>query len=166
MQRTIYLGSAIGILFASFALTLWLTTPERPAPPMIDVLHGRSISNNAELNDAAAAAGWHAAQDMRGKVERINRVNEREVVIGGWLADPAGDATPLDLLVFVAGKLAAKGQTNGERPEVTREMGLAFGSEKNVAFQITFACRTGDQLVVVGLGTAKQYLSLPLQKCP
>src|SRR2546423_851296 len=80
-------------------------------------------------------------------------VNEREVMVGGWLADPEGDATPIQLVVFVAGAVAARTQTQGERPDVTREFSLYFGSEKNVAFQATFACRSGEQPVAVAVGS-------------
>jgi hypothetical protein len=44
----------------------------------------------------------------------------REVAAHGWLADSGADATPLKLLVFVDGKLAAATETQGERADVTR----------------------------------------------
>jgi hypothetical protein len=66
----------------------------------------------------------------------------------------------------VGGTLAAKGQTKGERPDVTRSLGLAFGTEKNIIFQIAFACRTGDQPVVAGVGLAQRYFPMAVSKCP
>jgi hypothetical protein len=57
-------------------------------------------------------------------------------------------------------------QTRGERPDVTKAMGLAFGAERNVGFEVNFGCRTGDHPIVIGLGSDKQYLSLSSAQCP
>src|SRR5262249_62313913 len=103
---------------------------------------------------------------MAGNIERISRTNEREVTIGGWLADPEGDATPQRLVVFVSGAVAAKGETKGERSDVTGAKGLAFGTEKNVGFTMNFACQAGSQPVVVGLGSRSQYFPLGSPPCP
>jgi hypothetical protein len=84
----------------------------------------------------------------------------------GWLADPGGDATPITLIIFVAGKKVAVTQTRGERPDVTKAQGLALGAEQNVAFEVSFGCRTGDQPMLVGLGLDKQYFSLSSPQCP
>jgi hypothetical protein len=164
----IYLGLAAVVLLASVLATLWLTAPKPPEAPhlAVDRLLSRKIASYSDLNDAAAAAGLHNADSMQGSVDSVNRTNDREVAIVGWLSDVEGDATPLDILVFIGGTLAAKGQTNGERPDVTRSQGLAFGAEKNIIFQVTFACRVGDQPVVAGLGLAKRYFAVPVSKCP
>jgi len=167
-SSTIYLGLAAVVLLASFLATLWLTEPKAPEAPhlALDRLLSRKVSSYSELNDAAAAAGLHNAESMHGSVDSLKRTNDREVAVVGWLTDVEGDATPVDLLVFVGGTLAAKGQTKGERPDVTRSLGLAFGTEKNIIFQVTFACRAGDQPVVAGLGLAKRYFPIPVSKCP
>ena len=103
---------------------------------------------------------------MNGSVDGISRINDREVKISGWLADPDGDATPLSIMVFVSGPVAATTRTQGERPDVTHHMALSFGAEKNVAFEVSFGCPIGSQPVVVGLGTNKTYFPLPSPPCP
>jgi hypothetical protein len=70
------------------------------------------------------------------------------------------------VLVFVSGKNMAVTQTRGERPDVTKTLGLAFGAERNVGFEVSFGIRTGDHPIVVSLGSDKQYLSLSSAQCP
>ncbi|MFL6796348.1 MAG: hypothetical protein ACJ8F3_02935, partial [Xanthobacteraceae bacterium] len=77
-----------------------------------------------------------------------------------------GDGTPLKLVVFLAGASVVRTETKGERPDVTAALGLDFGSEKNVAFKMTFDCEHGQQPVVVGLGVRRQYLPLTATACP
>jgi hypothetical protein len=101
-----------------------------------------------------------------GHIDALTRINERDVALAGWLADPEGDASPLQLIVFVSGSVAATTQTKGERPDVTKALVLAFGSEKNVAFGVSFPCAAGQQPVVVGVGMKRQYFPLTLPPCP
>jgi hypothetical protein len=82
------------------------------------------------------------------------------VAMRGWLADPT------DVLVFVAGKKTVMAQTKGERPDVTKVHKLSGGAEKNVAFQLTFNCHAGDDVVTVGLGADRQYFWLSTKRCP
>ena len=103
---------------------------------------------------------------MAASVDRMIRINDREVAAHGWLADPGGDATPLKLLVFVGGKLAVATETQGERPDVARALALTQGAEKNVSFQANFACAPGQQPVIVGLGLGKQYIRVKSPPCP
>lgn len=103
---------------------------------------------------------------MQGALDGATRSSERDVSYRGWLADPDGDATPQKIVVFVAGRLVATAQTNGERPDVTRLLGLAFGAERNVVFEVKFSCRAGELPVVVGVGTSKQYFPFAARPCP
>ena len=103
---------------------------------------------------------------MAANIDGMSRINDREVAAHGWLADPGGDATPLKLLVFVAGKLAVATETQGERPDVARELALTQGAEKNVSFQANFGCAPGQQPVIIGLGLGKSYVSLKSPPCP
>jgi hypothetical protein len=72
---------------------------------------------------------------MAAHIDGMSRINDRELAAHGWLADPGGDATPLKLLVFVAGKLAA-----GRTARRTRALALMQGAEKNVSFRANFGC--------------------------
>jgi hypothetical protein len=162
------------VLFVSCFLTLWLTEPNIAARPPkaaesrsdTERLAAQRISNYAELADAAADAGLRFPQQLRGVIDEINRVNQHEVNMVGWFADPEGDATPLHILVFIGGSMVAIAQTNGERPDVTSVIGLSFGTEKNVAFSFKFNCSPGVQPVVVGVGEKGQYIHLESKKCP
>jgi hypothetical protein len=54
---------------------------------------------------------------MKGNVASINRVNDIQVIVRGWLADPEGDATSLTLSFLWRAK--SSGDTDsGERPDV------------------------------------------------
>ena len=171
MRRAGFIGIMLFVLIGSFLATLWLTSPGPPGSKTDDrssaeQLASRSIFSRSDLIEAAVAAGLSSSTRMKGSVDSTLRANERDVTIGGWLADPEGDATPLTVLVFVTGKKVAMTQTHGERPDVTKVLGLAFGAQDNVAFAVSFGCRTGDQPIIVGLGLDKQYLSLSSPQCP
>jgi hypothetical protein len=169
MRQVWRIVALVGALAAGFLVTLWVT---RPAPDPTDRrpdsqrLADHRIGGVSDLIDVALALGMETAPQLQANVDAIARTDERNVKIEGWLADTEGDATPLELLVFVRGALAGRTRTEGERPDVTRTLGLAFGAEKNVAFRVSFACRTGDQPIVVGLGGDKRYLRVRSPPCP
>jgi hypothetical protein len=161
-------------LFGSFFTTLWLTEPPIANNPPIKVdtgsvsdrLAAAHILNNADLVAEARIIGLYQSERMGGTVNAITRMNERDVRADGWAADPDGDATPLRILIFVGGALTAKAQTKGERPDVTKALRLFFGSEKNVSYSVSFACRPGDQPIIAAVGT-RGYISLKSPRpCP
>jgi hypothetical protein len=88
------------------------------------------------------------------------------VELAGWAADRQGDSTPLEVLIFVAGRLVATTYTKGERADVTAATRLGVGARSNVALTVNFTCRTGDQPIVVVLGKEKQYMPLQSARCP
>jgi hypothetical protein len=157
-------------LFGSFLLTLWFTDmdPSKPkvARPGSDQLADQKVSDYSELSRVASNLGLTLSRRMQGGVDGSARNSERDVSYWGWLADLDGDATPLKIVVFAGGRAVGIAQTTGERADVTRLLGLAFGAEKNVAFAVKFSCRTGELPVVVGLGTSKQYFPFPARPCP
>jgi hypothetical protein len=161
-------------LFGSFFTTLWLTEPPTSSDPPVkadssslsDRLAARHISNDPDLTTAARSIGLYQSDRMRGNVDAITRISERDIRVDGWAADPDGDAIPLDILVFVGGVLVAEAQTKGERPDVTKELNLFFGSEKNVSYSVSFACRPGDRPIIAAVGT-RGYISLKSPRpCP
>ena len=169
MRRIGFIGLLLATLFGSFFVTSSLL--ERPNPaddkrPDAEKLGDYSVLNFGDLVEAAVAIGMHRSGDLKGVVDEINRINENEVAMRGWLADPTGDSKVLEVLVFVAGKKAAMTQTKGERPDVTKSLKLADGAEKNVAFQLTFNCRPGDDVVTAGLGSDRQYSWVSSKRCP
>jgi hypothetical protein len=163
-------SATAAVLIGSFALTLWLTSSQPPSSsagrPPNEALATYKISNRTELIDAAVALGLHASARLKGSIDAVKRINDREVTIAGWVADLQGDGTPLSVLAFVDGAMVGAARTDGERSDVTTAMGLAFGAEKNVSFQITFACRSGEQPIVVGVGVDADYFLLNSPQCP
>lgn len=158
------------ILFGSFFTTLWLT---EPAPnngtaetnlissgPAIDRLASLPVSNLRDLGQLAERAGLQPARSMRGNIDAVARANDRDVTVSGWLVDRNGDATPSTVMIFVGGKSVAIVKTKAERADVTTALALGFGAEKNVTFQASFACRSGEQPIIVGIGLRSQYLPI------
>jgi hypothetical protein len=171
MRRLLTIAALIAALLGSFFLTLWGIDSGKDEDPTdirsdAERLASQRVTDYSDLRRAANNSGLRLSSDMVGTVDSYTRVNERDVAISGWLADPEGDSDPLKVLLFLAGAVTGTTQTGGERPDVTRSLNLAFGTEKNVSFAIAFACRPGQQPVAVGVGKRRQYLPLPLPPCP
>jgi hypothetical protein len=158
------------VFFGSLFITLWLTEPEVPSKTDnrsdAERLAGYPISDSSDLAKSAQNANLILSRRLSGYVDSIRRIDEREVELSGWAADRQGDATPLEVLIFVAGRLAATTHTKGERPDVTAAIHLGFGARSNVALTVNFTCRKGDQPIVVVLGKEKQYVPLQSAPCP
>jgi hypothetical protein len=167
MRKIGFLGLSLAVLLASFLGTLWLTRGPVPTDSRsaAEQLASHSISHRSDLIDAAVGSGLHASSSMKGNVDVMTRVNDREVTIQGWLADPVGDAASM-AIIFVGGKHVASARTQDERPDVTKALGLAFGAEKNVAFTVTFECPAGARPFIVGLGSDNQYVAVSSPPCP
>jgi hypothetical protein len=170
MRRVIWLLTLAAVGIGSFGLTLWATAP-RPSIQEefrsdVERLASYGISGRGDLVNAVMSIGLYRSDYMAANIDAMRRINDREVAAHGWLADPGGDATPLKLLVFVAGKLAVATETQGERPDVAREHALTQGAEKNVSFQANFDCAPGQQPVIIGLGLGKSYVRLNSPPCP
>jgi len=148
------------VLCVSFFSTLWLTEPEA-APQRLE---DQRISYYSDLPTASHNAGLRYSEQMKGSVNGFSRINEREVKVGGWVADPLGDSTPLKVFVFLNGSLVASGQTGGEHPELMNALHLSHS--ENLVFSLAFNCRPGDKPVVLGVGGRKQYVLLQTKECP
>ena len=148
------------VLCGSFFGALWLTEPEA-APQRLE---DQRISHYNDLPTAAQNAGLRYSQEMKWSVDEFRRVNERQVKVGGWVADPLGDSTPSKMFVFLNGSLVASGQTSGERPDLMRALHL--NHDENLGFSLAIDCRPGDKPVVLGVGARKQYVLLQTETCP
>jgi hypothetical protein len=155
-------------LFGSFFFTLWLTEPPKPWVDRSDraKLLAQKIGSAQDINRAAENAGFRLSGDLRGSIDSIKRNDAGDVTMVGWLADKEGYAVSLEVLVFTRDGKTASTRTAGERADVTRQLSLGFGAEKNVSFQLTFACAPGEQPLVIGLGTKGQYTRLVASRCP
>ena len=156
-----FVGGAI-VVITSFFVTLWLTEPTlKQRETQSGAVAIISESDLPECTKKSAAdAGLVPARSLTGALDAVTRVNEREVTAAGWLADPGGDATPLTIIAFVDGKSVAIGKTSGERQDVTAASGLTNGTQKNIAFGVTFNCTAGLMPIIVGIGPDRQYHAL------
>jgi hypothetical protein len=159
--RVFIIGGAV-VLCGSFLITSWLTGPEA----LPQRLEDQRISHYNDLPTAAQNAGLRYSEQMKWGVDGFSRINEREVKVGGWVADPLGDSTPSKMFVFLNGSMVASGQTSGERPDLTQSLHLSHGAEKNLGFSLAFNCRPGDKPVVLSVGGRKQYVLLVTKTCP
>ena len=170
-RRLIYFMFLFSVLAGSFLITLWLTAPQS-APDTLNALEDAEhlasykISTYPELENAARDAQLYPSEQMKGSVDAIIRLNAHTVRVAGWAADPKGDGSPINILVFAHGAIAARTQTKNERPDVARVLNLNSAAEKNIVFSADFDCHTGDPLVLVGVGADGQYLALQPDRCP
>jgi hypothetical protein len=172
VQRAAIIGFLVAVVMGNLALVLRQPGSPRARPdpsdqrPVAERLASLEVSSDSELTAAATAAGLRISRRFVGAVEWITRIDERDVTMAGWLADPDGDGTPLEIVVFDAGTVVGKARTRGERPDLPNNAGLGFGAEKNIDFRATFSCRAGDRPVVAGLGPKQRYIPLPSPPCP
>ena len=159
MRLIVYIiGGAV--LCGSFFITLRLIEPEAPPQRLED----QRISYYSDLPTASQNAGLRYSEQMKWSVDEFSRLNEHEVKVGGWVADPLGDSTPSKMFVFLNGSMVASGQTSGERPDLMRAFHLSH--DENLVFSLAFNCRPGDKPVVLGVGGRKQYVLLQTNTCP
>ena len=158
------------LLFASFGLTLWLTAPGRPlsashALTPAERLAAYPIATEYALHHDAQALGLQISPSLTGFVDSVERLNKDTVSAKGWLADRAGDGEPLYLLAFAGGKFVASARTHGQRPDVTKALGLTAKAAQNLEYILTFRCEPGSLPILVGL-SADQYTQLKVKTCP
>lgn len=169
-RRATYVVFMLAVFFGAFFITLWLTEPEVPsaadARSDAERLASHTISGSSDLTKSARDAKLILSRQLSGHVDDVRRIDERNVRLSGWAADREGDSTPLEVLVFVAGKLLATTRTAGERPDVTAALHLGFGAQTNVGLSLNFMCVKGDQPILVVLGKEKQYTQLQSDRCP
>lgn len=172
VRRIAYLCLCAGVLLSSFFLTLWLTNPERTPPAAADSvseaerLASQTVSNGLDLTAAASAIGFKSSPRLRGNVDKLERISDREVIVAGWLADTEGDGSRQNIVVFAGGKRAAVVQTQGGRSDVTKALGLSSGAAKNVMFRAAISCQTASQVHFAGVGSAGQYIDMGSRACP
>jgi hypothetical protein len=170
-RKVVLAGIMAAMLLISFLITLHFIG--NGATPLatdelsdVDRLARRDIYDRGDLIQAAVAAGLHSSDQIRGALDEITRINEREVAIKGWLVDPSGAGDPLTAIVFAGGHRRTAVETKGERADVAQKLRLVPGAEKNVGFHMTAVCRKDEPMVIVGIGREKQYLYLTTTRCP
>jgi hypothetical protein len=164
LRGATYFVCLSAVFFGSLFITLWLTEPDNRSDAAR--LAGYPIADSSDLAKSAQNANLILSPRLSGYVDSIRRIDEREVELAGWAADRQGDSTPLEVLIFVAGRLVATTHTKGERADVTATIRLGVGARSNVGLTVNFTCRTGDQPIVVVIGKEKQYVPLQSARCP
>jgi hypothetical protein len=172
-RPVILAAAAVAVLGVSFLLTLWVTRPDVFAACSAGQLRsdaermaGCPVFSYPDLGSLAEDIGLHRSHRLKGTIDGLSRTGTRSVHMAGWLADPEGDGTPLEVLVFDRGKLVARGRTSGTRADVARAVNLSDEAARNVVLSFDFPCDPGDGPVVVGLGSEHEYLALPAGRCP
>jgi hypothetical protein len=166
-------AAAAGVLGASFVLTWWITAPDVFAACSAGGLRSDAqrmaacpVASYSDLAKLAQDMGLRHSLRLKGAIDAMDRIDERTVRMGGWLADVQGDGTPLDVLVFSRGKVVGWALTKGARDDVARAANLSGEAAQNVVVSLDFACERSDAPVVVGVGRGRDYLALPVQRCP
>lgn len=158
------------LLAGSFGLTLWLTAPGRPlsadhASTPAERLATYPVTTEYALHHDAAALGLQISPALTGFVDSLERLDRDTVSVKGWLADRTGDGAPLYILAFAGGKFAASAQTHGQRPDVTKALGLTGKTAQNIAYAMTFRCELGSLPILVGV-SGDRYTQLTVKPCP
>jgi len=165
MQRIGFLLGGMVVLVGSFLITNWILSNN-------EGLNWR-FTDEASLEAAATAAGFHSSKDLSGFMEGVVRVDNEKVRANGWVVDISGDGTPIDLSAFVNGQNIATFRTDGPRPDVSETIikpnpKANPNSANNVQFIASFSCAPGDKLFVVATTATRNYILLPYQPsvCP
>ncbi len=169
--QTVYAGyvAFLVVMMLLSALVARLTAEPLDPPdgrPNVERLGRHRILDVRQLHRAAQAAGLTTTPRLRGTLDVLERVDARNVSIRGWVAKQDGDGAPSQVVVFIGGNNIATAATRGLRPDVTKALGLSNGAENNVAFNLTFACRSGEQPVVAALSDPRYYVPLRTPACP
>ena len=160
----------LSFLLGSFGVTLWLTAPDgslsfnRSDAPA-ERFSTLNIATEYALNREAQALGLHTSPGLTSYVDTLVRTDQDTVSAKGWLADRAGDGTPLYVFAFAGGEFVGSARTHGQRPDVTKALGLTGKAAQNVAYAMTFRCELGSLPILVGL-SGDRYTQLKVKPCP
>jgi hypothetical protein len=152
---------------SGFIAVLWLTDPA-PAPhtPAIMILTNAAVADSASLMAAVQTAGLRGTPDVKGSIEEITRLDNGRVSIKGWVTDTTAPGSPLTVIAFAGGNHALTTVTNGARADVAKMLGLADASAANMSFQGAFACRPGQNIIVIAVTSGTAYSQFRSLACP
>jgi hypothetical protein len=165
MPRLLLLGLLVSI--GSFLLTFWFVGTGASTSPLTILMSSR-VSDDESLSDAAISAGLRPSLTLKGAVDQLTRLNEKQIRITGWSADSNGNGTPITVIVFTDGNLALQTSTNGPRPDVTTHFKLSNEAALNIGFGGVLDCRASRPLFLIAV-TDNRYSKLSSQSpllCP
>lgn len=154
--RLLFLG--IFVLVGSFFMTYWLMLFWKPRSSIASFASSE-ISDDAGLARAAITAGLRPSSSLKGWIEEVSRLNEKEVKIRGWSTDIRGEDTPITVIAFAEGKNALQTRTRGPRVDVADYLKLPNAAGWDMAFEGSVTCRPGRPLFVVAV-TNDSYVEL------
>lgn len=155
------------VMIGSSLLTFWLVGTGASTSPLT-VLASSQVADDDNLTDVAISAGLRPSLTLKGAVDQIVRMNEKQVRIIGWSADSNGNGSPIAVIAFTDGAVALQTNTNGPRSDVAEHYKLSSEAALNVAFGGVLACQAGRRLFVIAV-TGNRYRKLTDQNalvCP
>ena len=171
-SRWFTMVAAAASLVGSFFITLWLTEPDTTNPANagakldpIERLRRSQVYNDASLASAARAANLVPLEDVRGNIDEIGRLPDRQVRIAGWAVNLSGDGTPLTLIAFTGGRGTLLGKTDGPREDVTKALGLSARTARHVQIAGLVQCERGEVIVVVAIDKDSVYAPIKFDRC-
>lgn len=160
--RLLLLG--LFVLIASFLLTFWFVGTGASVSP-VALLANSQVSDDESLTDAAITAGLRPSLSLKGAIDQLARLNEKQIRISGWSADSNGNGAPITVMAFTDGGVALQTNTNGPRPDVTDHFKLSNEAALNVEFGGVLACHAGRQLFQIAVAS-NRYTKLSSVLCP
>jgi hypothetical protein len=145
----------------AFFAALWLTKPGT-LPPEAATLASATVQDATSLMAAVQTAGLRGANDIKGAIEEIRRIDTERVTIRGWAADAASRA-PLTVIVFAGTAQILADDANGG---IAGLVGLSGGAAARTSFSGTFACTQGEKLQIVAVATGRRYSQFRSMVCP
>ena len=149
----------------AFAAAMWLTG-QAPIPPTVAILASASVANATSLMAAVQTAGLRGSPDVKGAIETLKRIDDRRVTIKGWAVDKASPSSSLTIVAFAAGQHVLTAATDGPRKDVALMLGLPDSGARTAAFETTFSCASGQNLVVVAVTSDRTYSQFRSLACP
>lgn len=162
--RLTWISGALAAPLA-FTVVLWLTRPDA-TPPGVAALATATVSDATSLMAAVQTAGLRGALDLRGAVESLKRIDNERVTIKGWAVDRNASSSSLTIVAYAGGPHVLTTATNEPRKEVAEMFGLSDAAARNVSFEATFTCGSGQNLVVLAVTADRTYSQFRSLVCP
>lgn len=163
---SIWIAGALTLVL-SFVVTLRLTEVARPPSPAVAAMMRSAVFDRRTLMAAIKAAGLKGSQTVKGAIDEVARLDDRQVSVAGWAGEIGNGGAPLDVLVFVDGENRLRIQTGGKHADVTGALGLSdVATARDVAFRGAVACSRGQKLIIVAIADGGNYGYFSPRACP
>ena len=159
------------ICAASFMVTLWLTEPQQvyegpPVPQRIERLLKAQVFSRSQLDKEAQSTALFTSLGLRAVLDGAVRRPDGKAELYGWAANPGNDGSPIDLVVFIKGRGARIGKTQGPREDVARALNLPELAARNVLIKHSIECPLHEEFMLVAIDEKGGYFALAPRYCP